>query len=157
MSVTETPEVKADESPLASDRAKLAEAQRNRAKESVGPSPALGVVRRTTADELDAHRDWTVQSGRPFPGDQGRTTHFHPDELPEPQKAVDAGLLPQLYPAGIIDPDHVTQTPFSDVSLDHPSRAKNRGSDPGYAASQATGVAAGLEAAEAQRSVDKDA
>jgi hypothetical protein len=128
----------------------LNRAQRERPREQVGAAYGHGAVRRTTSDELDPHRDWTVQSGRPFPQeDRGRTTRFHPSELPDPQKAVDAGLLPQVLPPMLIDDTHITQPPSENVPLDHPLRGANP--DPGYEAWKQTTPDVGLEQAEAQR------
>lgn len=135
--------------PLADDHAALVKAQAERDPESVGPTVSHGSVRRTTADQLDPHRAWTVQSGVPFPIENGQTTRFHPDELADPQKAVDAGMLPQFMPEGLVSTDHVTQPPTAVIPLDDPTRAKNKGNDPGYAASQATSVGAPLKAAQA--------
>ena len=105
------------------------------------------VVRRVTADELDPHRSWTSQSGLPFPqADQAPPTRFHPSELPDPQKAVDAGLLPVAIPAHLIDDTYVTQPPTSNIPVDSPTRGA---ADPGYAASQATSVGANLAGAQA--------
>jgi hypothetical protein len=129
----------------------LAKAQRERPQEQVGAPYGHGSVRRVTSDELDPHRDWTVQSGRPFPQpDQGRTTRFHPAELPDPQKSVDAGLMPQLLPPNLIDDTHITQPPTENVPLDHPLRKVNDG-DPGYDAWKQTNTTVGLEDAQRQR------
>lgn len=135
--------------------ADLIQAQRERPAEQVGAPYGHGAVRRVTADELDPHRDWTVQSGRPFPqDDDDRTTRFHPAELPDPQKAVDAGLLPQVLPVTLIDSAHVTQPPSANPALDDPLREANRDNDPGYAASKATSVSTNLEAAQGLRELD---
>lgn len=155
MSSTDTPIEPHDASLLPQEEGgkgseELARAQRERPREQVGAPYGHGAIRRVTSDELDPHRDWTVQSGRPFPQEaQGRTTRFHPAELPDPQKAVAAGLLPQVLPPQLIDSNHITQPPTENVPLDHPLRGVNP--DPGYEASQATNVEVGLEAAEAQR------
>ena len=124
----------------------LAKAQRERPAEETGPAYGHAAVRRVTADELDPHRDWTVQSGRPFPQpDQGRTTRFHPAELPDAQKAVDAGIMPPVIPPALVDDTHVTQPPTANPPLDDPLREKNRDDDPGYKASQQTNITAGLD------------
>lgn len=135
---------------LAEDHAALVKAQQERDVESTGPSRGHGSVRRTTADQLDVHRDWTVQSGVPFPRDEVSHTRFHRLELPDPQKAVDAGLLPQYFPEGLLDDEHVTQPPSANIALDDPTRLKYRDQDPGYAASKATDITVGLDAAKEQ-------
>ncbi len=86
----------------------------------------FGAVRVGTADYADPHRSWTSQSGAKFPVNELQTTHFHPDELPDPEVVAQAGLMPIVYPAGLIDVNHETQPPSANIPLDHPSRAKNR-------------------------------
>lgn len=152
LAATQSPSGASTQDPSGSGTQDLAAAQRDRDPETVGATANLGSVRRVTADELDPHRAWTVQSGTPFPqSDQGRTTRFNPVELPDPQKAVDAGLMPVMIPPFLLDDTHVTQPPSDNPALDHPLRLANQDNDPGYAASQATSVTAGLEAAQAQR------
>lgn len=84
-----------------------------------------GVVRRRTADHDDAHRSWTSQSGTQFPSDSDKTeTRFHPLELPDPARALAAGLLAQRLPDELIDEDWETLPPSANVPVDHPARAK---------------------------------
>lgn len=137
---------------LANDPQKLAEAQRNRPAEEVGPVLGHGAIRRVTADYADPHRDWTVQSGRTFPNEEQRVvTRFNRSELPDPQKAVDAGHLPMYLPGHLIDDEHVTQGPAGEVAQDDPVRAKEEYlDDPGYRLSKDTDVAASLEISAAQ-------
>lgn len=90
-----------------------------------------------TADADDLHVAWTAQHLNPerdvpdeeraFPGiGYNPNTHFHPDELPDPDVAVAAGLMPQPVPGILIDEDHVTQSPLTELPLDHDVRAEGK-------------------------------
>jgi len=129
----------------------LTEAQRNRPAEEVGPTSEHPFTRRTTADETDVYKAWTVQSGVPFPTEgygPGPVTRFAPSELPDQEKAIASGLLPLTIGEALIDPENVTQPPSSNIDADDPIRDKFRG-DPGFAAFQATNVEANRVAAPA--------
>jgi hypothetical protein len=87
-----------------------------------------GLYRGASADYADPHRSWTNQSEDAFPyGEQALTTRFHPDELPDPDVIMQAGLMPISFAAGLVSADHETQPPSANIPLDHRLRAKNRG------------------------------
>lgn len=87
-------------------------------------------LRRRTADSGDPHIAWTAQKGRAgeaFPtADDSTPTHFHPKELPDPEAAMRAGFIPQVMPAGLVDPNHVTMPPSGNYDVDHPKRDEHR-------------------------------
>jgi hypothetical protein len=120
---TDTPEAQAKGEDLA-------QAQRDRDPETVGPVAGHSIRRLATSDDGDAHRDWTVQSGVPFPrSDDLPPTRFHPDELPNPDRALEAGFIPLVMPEALVDDDYVTQPPSMNLEHDHPLRDKYRVED----------------------------
>lgn len=130
MSTIDTTEPAVETPPEASDHEALAQAQRERDPASVGPTQGLAANRLVTADEGDAHRDWTVQSGVPFPqADALPPTRFHPEELPNPARAVEAGLIPRVLPDLLVDSAYRTQPPSENLPYDHPLRAEFRAED----------------------------
>lgn len=88
--------------------------------------PDLAVPRRT-ADYTDPHVGWTAQSGEPFPGlGYNPSTKFRPDELPDPDAAVAAGLLPQGIPDVLVEDGYVRQSPLTELAPDHEVRDDGR-------------------------------
>lgn len=95
-------------------------------KEQERDYPDLAVPRRT-ADYTDAHVGWTAQSGEPFPGlAYNPNTKFDPSELPDPDAAVAAGLLPQGIPESMVEAGYQRQSPLTELPLDHETRDEGR-------------------------------
>jgi hypothetical protein len=126
------------------------------AKDDSAHEALYGAVRTGASDYADAHVSWTSQSGAMFPVHEAQTTHFHPLELPDPEVIAQAGLMPIVYPAGLIDADHETQPPSANIPLDHPSRAKNRKATLEAGKHPNPQVELALEAALAQKQVGSE-
>lgn len=81
------------------------------------------------ADMDDEHRSWTVQSAKPMPKgawDKEPITKFHPSELPNPEVAMAAGLMPLVNRSDLVDADNETMPPSGNYPVDHPKRDVHR-------------------------------
>jgi hypothetical protein len=97
------------------------------AREDVGPRLPGGAVHGRTSDWEDGKRSWTVQSAKPMPSDDlGPTTFFHPSELPDPDVAIAAGMMPLVNPGHLVKADHITMPPSGNYPVDHPVRDVHR-------------------------------
>jgi hypothetical protein len=122
------------------------------------------VVRRITADEGDPHRSWTAQQVNEdgnrvaFPQpDLTPPTKFHPDELPNPDRALEAGLIPFVVPDIMIDAEYRTQPPTESLPVDDPLRAAFRPEEDEDEVHLNTNVLEAYEAAKRQKKGERAA